>query len=82
MKKTQQILMTVFAGLLALTLIVVVLYETDILSAGRNTLDKNAEFMQLTIMELATLGCVVLALRLFKFKEIHQTWSMTRLLPC
>ena len=66
MKKTQQILMTVFAGLLALTLIVVVLYETDILSAGRNTLDKNAEFMQLTI-------CVVLALRLFKFKEIHQS---------
>ena len=73
LKKTQQILMTVFAGLLALTLIVVVLYETDILSAGRNALDKNAEFMQLTIMELATLGCVVLALRLFKFKEIHQS---------
>ena len=46
MKKTQQILMTVFAGLLALTLIVVVLYETDILSAGRNTLDKNAELLR------------------------------------
>lgn len=73
LKKTQQFLMTMFAGLLALTLIVVVLYETDVLPAGMNALNKEVEFMLLTIMELSTFGSVFLALKFFKFKQIHQS---------
>lgn len=73
MKKTQQILMAVFVGLLVLAAIIVVLYETNILTSGGIALNKESEFLNVTIMELATLGCVVLALRLFKFKQIHQS---------
>ncbi|MBR1409943.1 MAG: hypothetical protein IJ580_02455 [Prevotella sp.] len=51
---------------------VVVLYETDILESGLFADDKNLEFLMTALMELVTLGCVFLALRLFKFKKIHE----------
>ena len=72
MKKTQQFLMTVFVGILLVTAIIVVVYETNILSPGGNVLSKESEFINVAIMEVATLACVFLALRLFKFKQIHQ----------
>ena len=73
MKKTQLTLMAMFVGLLCLAVIVVVLYETNILTPGENALNKESEFLGVAIMELATLGCVFLGLRLFKFKQIHQS---------
>ena len=53
--------------------------------------DKQSEFLLTFLMELATLGCAFLALRLFKFEKIHQelttgkaaalrSWGMIRLL--
>ena len=72
MKKTQQILMAMFVGILVLAAIIVVVYETNILSHGGNVLSKESEFINVAIMEVATLACVFLALRLFKFKQIHQ----------
>ena len=64
--------MTVFVGILLVTAIIVVVYETNILSPGGNVLSKESEFINVAIMEVATLACVFLALRLFKFKQIHQ----------
>lgn len=72
MEKTQKILMGLFMGLLAMTLLLVVLYETDVLEAGTMTDNQQTEFLATTMMELLTLAGVFLALRLFKFKGIHQ----------
>ncbi|MBR5988767.1 MAG: hypothetical protein IK003_04510 [Prevotella sp.] len=49
----------------------VVIYETNVLEAGSMADKKQDEFFALTVLELASLAGVVLALRLFKFKCIH-----------
>lgn len=72
MEKTQKILMAFFLGLLAAALLMVVLYETDILEAGVLADSKQTEFIATTTMEITTLAGVFLALRLFKFRAIHQ----------
>ena len=71
MKKTQRILMVVFITILTLSLLCVVIYETNVLEAGSMADKKQDEFFALTVLELASLSGVVLALRLFKFKCIH-----------
>ena len=58
---------------LILTAIIVVLYETDALMPGANATNKESEFLCVTIMELESLAGVFFALRLFKFKKIHQS---------
>jgi len=72
MEKTQKILMAFFLGLLAAALLMVVLYETDVLEAGVLADSKQTEFIATTTMEITTLAGVFLALRLFKFRAIHQ----------
>ena len=72
MEKTQKILMAFFLGLLAAALLMVVLYETDILEAGVLADSKQTEFIATTTMEITTLAGVFLAMRLFKFRAIHQ----------
>ena len=72
MKETRNLLMGMFISATVFALIVVVLYETDILESGLFADDKNLEFLMTALMELVTLGCVFLALRLFKFKKIHE----------
>ena len=71
MKKTQRILMVMFITILTLSLLCVVIYETNVLEAGSMADKKQDEFFALTVLELASLAGVVLALRLFKFKCIH-----------
>ena len=72
MKRTQTILMSVFVGFLTLAVLWVVLAETDVIETGQLAMNAKQEFVQVAIMEIATLGTVFLALRLFKFKAIHQ----------
>lgn len=64
--------MAFFLGLLAVALLMVVLYETDVLEAGVLADSKQTEFIATTTMEITTLAGVFLALRLFKFRAIHQ----------
>jgi len=91
MKKTQTLLMAIFVISLALCLLMVILFESNILATGGLTSDKQTEFLLTTLMELTTLGSVFLALRLFKFEKIHrdlctrkeaalQKWGILRLL--
>ena len=57
--------------LAALTLAVIVLYETDILESGILAEEKQSEFLLTALMELVSLGAAFLGLRLFKFRIVH-----------
>ena len=72
MKRTQTILMSVFVALLTITILWVVLAETGVIETGQFAGNAQQEFLQVAVMEIATLGSVFLALRLFKFKAIHK----------
>lgn len=73
MKETKKILMTTYIALIVLTLVIVVCYETDMMESGVLSESKQTEFIAVTMMELATLSSAFLALRLFKFKKIHES---------
>ena len=72
MKETKNLLMGVFVAGIVLPLIIVCLYETEVVVPGLLATDKQSEFLLTFLMELMTLGCAFLALRLFKFEKIHQ----------
>lgn len=70
MNNTIKKLKTIFFLELAVALLIVVLYESDVLPAGCFTQHSTSEFVLLTVMELLTVILIPLALRLFKFKKI------------
>ena len=74
-----------------MALVIIVLFETDVLPAGVKADDKQSEFVLTALMEIVSLGAAFMGLRLFKFKAIHNDlvsrketamwkWGMTRLL--
>lgn len=91
MEKVSKQLMLVYMLLVAVALVIVILYETDVLEAGVLANSKQTEFLAMTCMELASLAAAFLGLRLFKFRKIHEElvtkkepamlkWGMLRLL--
>lgn len=90
MKHTQRLLMTIFLTAIALGLVIVTLFETDMLPCGIMTSeDKSTEFVAAFVMELLTICIIPVAMRLFRFKRIGdrltsaealKVWGMTRLL--
>jgi hypothetical protein len=64
--------MSVFVAGTVLPLMIVCIYETEVVVPGLLATDKQSEFLLTFLMELMTLGCAFLALRLFKFEKIHQ----------
>ena len=72
MKETKNQLMSVFVSGTVLPLMIVCIYETEVVVPGLLATDKQSEFLMTFLMELMTLGCAFLALRLFKFEKIHQ----------
>lgn len=72
--------MAVVVIILVLALMTVVLYETETLLPGALTVDKQSEFIITAIMELVSLAGVFLALRLFRFRKIHEA-LITRKAP-
>jgi hypothetical protein len=71
MKAISQKLTVVCLLFLALSIAIVVLYETDTLASGLLADDKQSEFIFTFIMELLSLGGAFLGLRLFKFAFVH-----------
>ncbi|WP_092110422.1 hypothetical protein [Prevotella sp. KH2C16] len=71
MKKVQKILQLEFWIPIVVSLLLVVLFETDILETGLLSEDKGSEFVMTSVMELATICFIPLALYLFRFKKIH-----------
>lgn len=90
MKHTQKVLMTLFLLFIAATLIVVIVFESNLLPTGLLiTEDKTAEFVIATIFEIATLILIPTALRLFKIHAVEHRittpeallrWGLIRLL--
>ena len=91
MKKVSKQLLVFYTFQVALALVFVVLFETDVLPVGIKADDKQSEFILTALMEIISLAAAFLGLRLFKFKTIHNDlvrrketamwkWGMTRLL--
>ena len=72
MKKTLRQLQTFMFSMIGITVVLVVLFETDVLPSGLMANEKQTEFLLTTLMELLTLASVYMALRLFKFEKVHQ----------
>ena len=71
MNRISKYLTLIYMLLVAVTLVVIVLYETDVLESGILAEDKQSEFILTFVMELVSLGAAFLGLRLFKFKTVH-----------
>lgn len=56
---------------LAISLIIVVLFETDVLLSGACADDVNVQFLVVTVVELVTLCCIPLAVRMMRFKKVR-----------
>lgn len=91
MKKVSKQLMAFYIAQIALALVVVVLFELDVLPVGVMADDKQSDFIFTALMEILSLGAAFLGLRLFKFKAIHDDlvkrqekamwkWGMARLI--
>lgn len=91
MKKVSKQLMAFYIAQIALALVVVVLFELDVLPVGVMADDKQSDFIYTALMEIVSLGAAFLGLRLFKFKAIHDDlvkrqekamwkWGMARLI--
>lgn len=65
--------MTIFLTAIAVGLVIVVLFENDLLPCGiMISDDKSVEFVVATIMELLTICVIPVALKLFRFKRISK----------
>ena len=65
--------MTIFLTAIAVGLVIVVLFENDLLPCGiMISDDKSVEFVVATIMELLAICVIPVALKLFRFKRISK----------
>lgn len=71
MKKTRNILMSLFWGSIVLAVLLAVLFETGLLPKAVWQDYASQEVMTLMIMELVTLAMIPLSLYLFKFGHVH-----------
>ena len=71
MNRISKYLTLIYMLLVAVTLVVIVLYETDVLESGIMAEDKQSEFILTFVMELVSLGAAFLGLRLFKINTVH-----------
>lgn len=71
MEKTVKNLRMLFICSIAVALIIVLLYETEILRPGALALNNRLCFVVATIMELLTIAIIPFALRLFKFRKVN-----------
>lgn len=91
MKKTVNILRTLFIASVGIAVVVAALYELDILPSGVLADRPQDEFLCTIAMELVTIVFIPTALRLFKTKDVDRrldegdiktfkTWSIVRIL--
>ena len=71
METTVKNLRMLFLCSIAVALIIVLLYETEILLPGALALNNRLCFVVATIMELLTIAIIPFALRLFKFRKVN-----------
>lgn len=78
MRKTRNILVSEMYAYVIISLMIVVLHETETLLPGTLADDKSTEFLAVSLMELVTICTIPLALRLFRFKRISHTLKSTK----
>lgn len=71
MKSISKYLTLIYILLAALTLAVIMVFETEMLDSGLMAGENQSEFIFTFVMELVSLGAAFLGLRLFKFKAVH-----------
>lgn len=71
MKSISKYLTLIYILLAALTLAVIMVFETEMLESGSMAGENQSEFIFTFVMELVSLGAAFLGLRLFKFKAVH-----------
>ena len=72
LNKVWLVLLATVLGSLLLAVVLVCLFETDLLPTGELAgVNIQAEFMVTTVMELLTIAVIPLALKLFKFPKVH-----------
>ncbi len=87
---TRKILLTVFWTPVIISLLAVVLFESELLLPGDLAHDAVLQLYVVGILELLTICLIPLALRLFKFKRVaaelqtggepaYRTWSIVRI---
>jgi hypothetical protein len=72
MDKVVKTLKVYFYAPIVLALLLVVLYETDMILPGSIRMDANLNFLILSLMEILTLAVIPAALYLFKTKKVHE----------
>ena len=91
MEKVSSFLKGQYVTLIAIALLMVVVYETGIITPGACEADKTSEFTVLTVMELFTVALIPLALYLFRIpfvsraltgspQESMRRWGLVRIL--
>ena len=91
MKAVSKQLLVFYTAHVLMALVIIVLFETDVLPTGVKADDKQSEFVLTALMEIVSLGAAFMGLRLFKFKAIHNDlvsrketamwkWGMARLI--
>lgn len=70
MRNTRKALLALFWTAITLDVVLVALFENDVLPSGEWTCAERGEFAATTAMELLTLMSVPLALRLFRFRFV------------
>lgn len=70
MERTVRKLMIAFWGLIGAALVVVAVFEFNVLSTGILSGDNSLEFLSTSLMELLAVVCIPLALKLFRIGRV------------
>ncbi len=70
MRKTRQILLSLLWGTCAIALVMIILFETDILHQGILHENVKMEYGFSVVMELAALCAIPASIRLFRWKKV------------
>ena len=68
----QRILQITFYSIVVLAILLVLLFESNVFPTGLYADNKTADFLFTTIMEILTICCIPLALRLIKDKTMKK----------
>ncbi len=72
LKQVQRILMVNFLFMVIVSLLLVALYELEVLEPTRLAGDETLVFIMAVIMEFVTIAVIPLALKLFRLKAVHR----------
>ena len=80
-------LKVLFWASIAVSLVLVLLFETNVLLPGALADEVSVQFVVVTLLELLTICCIPLAVRMFRFKKIrgdiknghYMKWAFLRL---